>query len=222
MKTKSMYIVLIVLCIFRIDVWAQSENVSDKFHSDEKENVDSVKLETDSLQCIIEFQCGSITTLEDSIVALNHIIEGLEAKMGFVDTCLVKLANMWLYEKFDKEVVDEAITYMDRMYSSSFKNELSIVQELLRDYEQSYGEFQLILQRAQNDPDRANLFAVDEYKKKYLEEIQLMPYYRKYYHSDWNIRYLNEQISEALKRIKNHSAQKYADFGSLIDPRFLQ
>ena len=210
MKTKSIYIVLIALCIFQIDVWGQSENV------------DSVKLEADSLQCIIEFQCGSITTLEDSIVALNHTIEGLEAKMGFVDTCLLKLANMWLYEKFDKDAVEKAITYMDWMYSSNLKNKYSIVQELLRDYEQFYGEFQLILQKAQNDPDRANPFAVDEYKKKYLEEIQLMPYYRKYYHSDWNIRYLNEQISEALKRIKNHFAPKYADFGSLIDPRFLQ
>ena len=50
--------------------------------------------------------------------------------------------------------------------------------------------------------------------------IENMYYYTKYYNSDWNIRYLNEQIAEALERLKNHTDGKFADFSSLIDLNF--
>ncbi len=42
----------------------------------------------------------------------------------------------------------------------------------------------------------------------------------KYYNGDWNIRYLNEQIKDALERLKNHSNGKFANFSSLIDLNF--
>lgn len=47
--------------------------------------------------------------------------------------------------------------------------------------------------------------------------IESMPYYLKYYNADWNIRYLNGQIREALERLNNHSDTNPADFSSLID-----
>ena len=94
-------------------------------------------------------------------------IQFLESRMGFVDTCMVKLANRWLFEKFSKQDVEEAINYFDRIYSSGLKNELSIVQVLLRKYEKSYFEFQRIIKQAQGDSDRTNPFMTEEYKEKY-------------------------------------------------------
>lgn len=147
-------------------------------------------------------------------------ISNLQAKMGFVDTCMLKLANRWLYERYDRTAVKEAISYFDRIYSTDFRQEYSIVQDLLRNYESSYRAFQTILKRAQVDLDRENPFACDDFKNKYIHMIENMIYYTKYYKSDWNIRYLNEQIAEALERLKNHTDNKFADFSSLIDPNF--
>ena len=141
----------------------------------------------------------------------------LRSNIGFVDTCMVKLANRWLYEKYNKSDVDEAIKYFDRIYSSKLKDELSIVQRLLRDYERSYKDFQFIIQQAQQDIDRENPFAVDSYKQKYIHKIKSMLYYMQYYNEEWNIRYLNEQISKALDILNNHSENKQADFSFIID-----
>lgn len=138
-------------------------------------------------------------------------------KIGFFDTCMVKLANRRLYEKFDKRSVDEAITYFDRINNSELKSELSIVQKLLRNYESAYREFQSILKQAQNDIERTSPFGVEEYKERYIRMIQTMPYYIQYYENDWNIRYLNKRIKEALNCLQTHSDKKYADFSSLID-----
>lgn len=108
----------------------------------------------------------------------------LKSNIGFVDTCMVKLANRWLYEPFDKADVDEAISYFDRIYSSRLKEDLSIVQELLYSYERSYREFQSILRQAQSDIDRESPFVCEEYKNKYIRMIESMPYYLKYYNAD--------------------------------------
>ena len=171
-------------------------------------NYDSLKI--DSLLEILNIKEKEI----DKIKIENT---KLRSNIGFVDTCMVKLANRWLYEKYNKSDVDEAIKYFDRIYSSKLKDELSIVQRLLRDYERSYKDFQFIIKQAQQDIDRENPFAVDSYKQKYIHKIKSMLYYMQYYNGDWNIRYLNEQISKALDILNNHSENKQADFSFIID-----
>lgn len=213
------------------------------------ENVDSIKLVADSLHREL-FRRDSMShvniKLIDSIrsnakqdslrltVAANRQrdsllniirlkdkeITTLKANTGFVDTCMVRLANRWLYERFDKTDVDEAIKYFDRIYSSKLKEEMSIVQELLRNYERSYREFQSIMKEAQSDIDRENPFACEQYRDKYKRKIENMLYYWKYYKEEWNIRYLNEQIDKAIQFINNHKDGKFADFSTLIDPNF--
>ena len=213
------------------------------------ENVDSLRLIVDSLRSELLYR-DSITNAnakliesikqnakqdsmrfivkasreKDSLLLVirnkDREISNLQAKMGFVDTCMVKLANRWLYERYDRTAVKEAISYFDKIYSTDFKQEYSIVQDLLRNYESSYREFQTILKRAQADLDRENPFACDDFRNKYIRMIENMFYYTKYYKSDWNIRYLNEQIAEALERLKNHTDKKFADFSYLVDPNF--
>lgn len=162
-----------------------------------------------------------IIALRDSmtieISSRDAQIKSLESRMGFVDTCMVKLANRWLYEKFSKQDVEEAIKYFDRIYSTQVKDDLSIVQVLLRKYEASYSEFQRIIKQAQEDSNRTNPFTIDEYKDKYISRIKMQSYYREYYDSAWNIRYLNEQIKKAIEQLNNHTSDKPADFTDLID-----
>ena len=150
----------------------------------------------------------------------DEMIAQYEAKMNYVDTCLLKFANRELYERFDREAVNDAISYVDRIYSSGFRQEYSIVQELLRAYERSYEDFQQILRQAKDDPERTSPFAVERYKDRYIQKIKGMEYYKRYYGGDWNIRYLNGQIDDALEMLENHSGKKHADFSPLIDPNF--
>lgn len=217
-----------------------------KIERDKIENVDSIKYVADSLRrelshrdSIVNANIKLIDSIRRSakqdsmrmIVRANRQkdslmfvisnkekeIAKLQGNMGFVDTCMVKLANKWLYGRYDRDAVKDAISYFDRIYSANFKQEYSIVQELLKKYESSYREFQIILKKAQADFDRENPFACEDFKSRYIRMIENMYYYTKYYNSDWNIRYLNEQIAEALERLKNHTDGKFADFSSLID-----
>lgn len=207
-----------------------------------RENVDSLQVLVDSLRDVIIINdsisaanLSAIAVLEEDMkkdsLRMAAILDSLRGKIveqnaeiayfqryaGFLDTCMVKLANRWLYEKFDKEAVEEAISYFDWMYSSQLKSELSIVQRLLKDYEKSYKEFQSILKDAQDDIERESPFAVDGYRKRYLDRLAGMEYYRQYYNSDWSIRYLDRQIDDAIEILENHSDTKPADFEPLID-----
>ena len=220
-----------------------------KFNKTSVENVDSIKYVADSLYNV-HIQCDSINrenqklieslrkkakqdslrmvfyanrqkdSLLNVIRAKDKELSSLKANVGFVDTCMVRLANRWLYEKYDQKTVDEAIKYFDRIYSSKLKGEMSIVQELLRSYDQSYREFQSILKEAQDDYDRGNPFACEKYKDNYKRKIENMTYYRRYYKGEWNIRYLNKQIDKALAILNSHKDGKFADFSLLIDLNF--
>lgn len=166
------------------------------------------------LYVIINHQRDSLSAI---INVRDNEIKVLKDNTGFVDTCMVKLANRWLSEKYDKPDIDEAIKYFDRIYSSKLKSELSIVQILLKEYEKSYKEFQSILKEAQSDDYREIPFDSDKYKNKYMSKIKGMEYYIKYYNTDWNIIYLKAKIAEAIEIIKNYSPNKFADFSHLID-----
>lgn len=178
-----------------------------------KNKCDSLSLEIDSYK-------RQISVLDSKINrdTLLKKVQRLEANQGFVDTCMVKLANRWLYEPFSKKDVDEAISYFDRIYSKDLKSSLSIVQKLLKNYEVSYEEFQSILKEAQLDVSREEPFDDGgEFKKKYRNKIRGMSYFKEYYNSAWNIRYLNEQIRRALDLLDRHTSKKPADFRPLID-----
>ena len=199
---------------------------SELLHRDSITNANAKLIESikqDAKQDSMRFIVKANREIDSLLIVIRNKdreISNLQAKMGFVDTCMVKLANRWLYEKYDRTAVKEAISYFDKIYSTDFKNEYSIVQDLLRNYESSYMEFQTILKKAQADLDRENPFACDDFRNKYIRMIENMFYYTNYYKSDWNIRYLNEQIAEALERLKNHSNNKFADFLSIMDPIF--
>lgn len=246
MKARLLILSLILLVLGQSFTYGQSKKEKSKIEKELIASIDSMQIVIDSLEIqlmdrdsVATKNMITIDSLKNAIADLsirsnqriaflrdsmsteietrdNEILR-IQSNIGFVDTCMVKLANRWLYEKFDKESVDEAITYFDRIYNNELKNELSIVQKLLRDYEPAYREFQSILKQAQDDIERTSPFGVDEYKEKYIRRIQTMSYYLQYYEGDWNIRYLNDKIKEALDRLQTHSDKKPADFNSLLD-----
>ena len=246
MKARLLILSLILLVLGQSFTYGQSKKEMSKTEKELIASIDSMQIVIDSLEIqlmdrdsVATKNMITIDSLKNAIADLsirsnqriaflrdsmsteietrdNEILR-IQSNIGFVDTCMVKLANRWLYEKFDKESVDEAITYFDKIYNNELKNELSIVQKLLRDYEPAYREFQSILKQAQDDIERTSPFGVDEYKEKYIRRIQTMSYYLQYYEGDWNIRYLNDKIKEALDRLQTHSDKKPADFNSLLD-----
>lgn len=242
---RNTIIVLMVLASFAVALNAQDrqrKTLNDRNAKNLQENVDSLQVLVDSLKDVIIMKDSICTANHSAMAALEEdmnndllqmaaIVDSLQGKIveqnaeiayfqryaGFLDTCMVKLANRWLYERFDKEAVDEAISYFDWIYSDRTKSDLSIVQRLLKDYEKSYKEFQSILRAAQDDVERESPFAIDGYRKRYLDRLADMEYYRQYYNSDWSIRYLDRQIDDAMEILENHSDTKPADFGPLID-----
>ena len=246
MKARLLILSLILLVLGQSFTYGQSKKEKSKTEKELIASIDSMQIVIDSLEIqlmdrdsVATKNMITIDSLKNAIADLsirsnqriafhrdsmsteietrdNEILR-IQSNIGFVDTCMVKLANRWLYEKFDKESVDEAITYFDKIYNNELKNELSIVQKLLRDYEPAYREFQSILKQAQDDIERTSPFGVDDYQEKYIRRIQTMSYYLQYYEGDWNIRYLNDKIKEALDRLQTHSDKKPADFNSLLD-----
>jgi len=178
----------------------------------------------DSLTTLIKERDNLIVSKSSIIDSLNHLvsvkdaeIEKLTEERAFVDTCMARLANRWLYEKFNEQDVNEAISYFNKILSTQLRRDRSVILELLTNYKSSYMGFQSILQSAQRDPDRENPFSVADYKARYISKIESMPYYVRYYNESWNIRYLNERITIALERLQAHSDAKPADFSDLID-----
>jgi hypothetical protein len=133
---------------------------------------------------------------------------------------MVSLANRWLYEKYDRQAIQKAKTYFDRIYSTRYKEKYAIVQELVNCYETAYVELQEILHEAQMDKMRSHmafLLSPESYKDKYLKKLKGMSYYKKYYHTEWNILYMDELIDFAIESINNHCKDKPADFSLILD-----
>ena len=179
--------------------------------------VDSLKTLIKSNQAIIASKTSKIDSLYGIISSKDAEIKQLTEERAFVDTCMARLANRWLYEKFNEQDVNEAIGYFNKILSTQLRRDRSVILELLKSYKSAYMEFQSIILDAQRDPDRDNPFSAVDYKNRYKSRIESMPYYVRYYHQSWNIRYLNERIKDALARIEAHSATKPADFSDLID-----
>lgn len=179
--------------------------------------VDSLKNLIKTNEAIIASKTSKIDSLYNLIMSKDAEIIQLTEERAFVDTCMARLANRWLYEKFNEQDVNEAIGYFNRILSTQLRRDRSVILELLKNYKSAYMEFQSILQTAQRDEYRDNPFSVDDYKSRYKSRIESMPYYIRYYNESWNIRYLNDRIKDALTRIEAHSAAKPADFSDLID-----
>lgn len=177
----------------------------------------------DSLKNLIDVKETTNTRREQLIDSLFAVVKEKDLKIqeltkarDYVDTCMLRFANRWLYEKYNEKDVDEAINYFNRILSNQLRTDYSVVVELLKCYKTAYKEFLTLLQTAQNDAYREDPFESKEYKERYTKRLESMTYYVRYYKENWNIRYLNERIKIAEDRLRVHET-KTANFQDLID-----
>ena len=87
------------------------------------------------------------------------------------------------------------------------------------EYEYCNNEIHSILDKAQNDPDRAgNPFMANEYKDKYINHLKNSRYYRNYMEKkvEYSIEYLDGIVNEALNLLSQHSSQNIIDLSKLL------
>ena len=152
----------------------------------------------------------------DSLTARSSRIKEWEDRRGRIDTCMISLANRWLFVRFNKEEIEKAITYFERVTSTQLKEDRKQILELLKGYEDAYNTFKDLLLSAQNDERRTNPFTIKDYKETYLHALREMSYYKDYYKSGWSIRFLDGMISNAIEKLEKHSDTHLADFSDLF------
>ena len=152
----------------------------------------------------------------DSLTARASRIKEWEDMRGRIDTCMISLANWWLFVRYNKDEIKKAITYFERVTSTQLKEDRKQILELLMKYEESYNTFKDLLLAAQCDERRTNPFTVKEYKDYYTYAIGEMPYYKDYYNSGWSIRFLDGIITKAIEKLEKHNEIQPVDFSDLF------
>ena len=168
----------------------------------------------------------SIIAYQDSLSALRAALKAKEDEynklvedLDFADQCLRALAYNRCIDPFDKEDVETAIGFFDRLHKEETKKEYEGLRKALMEYEYCNNEIHSILDKAQNDPDRAgNPFLANEYKDKYINQLKNSRYYRNYMEKkvEYSIEYLDGIVNEALNLLSQHSSQNIIDLSKLL------
>ena len=216
MKTLLTSFIAICLALLSYDTVAQT-----KVKKNKTENVQVVDVnarlegQIDSLKHLLDSRNSMIAEMESIIAGKDSIIAIHEDRIGYIDTCTVRLTNRWLYEKYSENDVNEAIQYFDKIMSQELKSEIFIIRELLVAYKEAYKEFITIINEASADPDKEMTFMREDYAKKYITRIKNMDYFKKYFNSQLSIGYLNAKINDALELLNDHMNGEEADFSIL-------
>ena len=170
----------------------------------------------DSLK--IAQQLDSIDILNRRIFAKDSLLTKQAENLCFADSCMVKYAYGLCYEEFDRTLIEEAEQIVLRIYQPELKAEMEKdLLVLLKNYETYYNSFIGILTKAQNDPYRESSVFIDDFKTKYIKEIQDTHYYRNHYKHDLSIVYLDELIDAIIKEIESHTRESKVDFSKYIN-----
>ena len=168
---------------------------------------------------IVAYQ-DTIATLRSAIKAKEEEYNKLLEDLDFADQCMMTLAYRRCKDQFDKDKVEEAITYFDKLHKKETKEVWAGVRQALIDYESCYSEIHRILDQAQNDPDRNNPFVVSEFSDKYRKQLKGTKYYRNYMEKkvEDTIEYLDGIMSEAFNLLSQHYSDQItpADFSKLL------
>lgn len=168
----------------------------------------------------------SIIAYQDSLSALRAALKAKEDEynklvedLDFANICLMSLAYRRCGDPYDKEKVDAAIGYFARLHKDETKKKYEGLRKALMEYEYCNNEIHSILDKAQNDPDRAgNPFMANEYKDKYINQLKNSRYYRNYMEKkvEYSIEYLDGIVNEALNLLSQHSSQNIIDLSKLL------
>ena len=178
---------------------------------------DSVKIQQLN-ESIIVYQ-DSLSILKAALKAKEDEYNKLLEDLDFADKCMMALAYRRCIEPYDKNSVDTALEYFGKLHKKETKEEMEGLRKALLDYEYCNNEIHSILDKAQNDPDRAgNPFMANEYKDKYINQLKNSRYYRNYMEKkvEYSIEYLDGIVNEALNLLSQHSSQNIIDLSKLL------
>ncbi len=173
-----------------------------------------------NLSKIITKKDSLINALKDQHEADSSSIVNVHMQL---DSVIARYANGRLYFKYDSVRIDICLNEFESIKTPSVKERFSQVPNLLKNYGDYSSQLKLLLQTAQDDPDRRAKNKADEYRKKYSDLIYNSFYYSNYYakknSGTWSIPYLNNVIEVALSILKAHNPGKYdyVNFNPLIE-----
>lgn len=183
--------------------------------SDVREKNIQIKKLRDSLSVCQD----SLSILKDSLKAKGLEYDKLMEDVDFADKCMMALAYRRCTEAYNGPSVERALGYFNRLHKKETKEKYEGLRKALLDYEYCYDEIHGILDKAQNDPDRAgNPFAATEYKDKYIKMLKESKYYRTYMDRklEFTIEYLDGIVVEAINLLSQHTSQNVVDLSEFL------
>jgi hypothetical protein len=158
-----------------------------------------------------------MATIQKELDNQNQVVKAWKDRINYVDYGALVFAEYCLSYSFNKDNIGDAIYYLGLIELEGPKKQVPALEERLNAYEEANRAFVAILNQAQKDGNRQNLFKMDSYKEQYIQQIKDMAYYKELYKKeDINIPYLDTQIDQALDILKSHSKEKRADFSAVI------
>lgn len=177
--------------------------------------IDSLKIEINRLNGLIEYYKQSETSLNDklydyeqTIKIQNKKIERLNGYLLFADTIVARLSNDCLRKKYDPTRVNQAVGNFEKMYSPELKSKFGRLKFLLNEYGKFTQELVAIFIEAQNDKGIGNPFTGQKQALTYIDKIKNTRYYREVYSDNWTIPYLNNLINQCFETIKSFNPRE--------------
>lgn len=155
--------------------------------------------------------------------SIENILLQLKQMQETADKAIAQYANGRLYFKYEAERIEKCLNEFNNLKTLSVKETFSQMPNLLKNYGNYSAQLKMLLESAQNDPDRKAKNRADEYKAKYIKEIQNSFYYSTYYakknSGKWSIPYLNNIIEVALSILQKHDPghNNPVNFNTLIE-----
>jgi hypothetical protein len=165
-------------------------------------NLSKIIAEKDSFIIVLQNQHkADSSSLKNVLLQLNQMQET-------ADKATAQYANGRLYFKYDAERIEKCLKDFESLKTPSVKETFNQMPNLLKNYGNYSAQLKLLLQSAQNDPDRKARNKADEYRAKYVNLIHNLSYYSSYYAKKntgtWSIPYLNNIIDVALSILQKH------------------
>lgn len=212
----------------RMESWSNTLDSLDKVIANKQDTMVVLSKETNEASFLVKEKkmlMDSIAMDSIAIDSLNRLqIEVLEETVNlnsfqeFGEGCLCEFIHGRLCQPYNEKYIKEAIENYMGLKSAFLRKQYSPILPLLQGYEAYYKNFMAIVRSAQDDPLRKSKDGKKEYCDKYISEIESMPYYKRYYGTESNIPYLDQEISKAIKLFEKHKTKSsyIVDFSYLL------
>lgn len=199
-------------CLSKKDSLKQMQNEADNF----KKQISALN------STIVELR-DSVSLLYNESARLAEKSQDIQTMQEQADNNAAKLANGRLYFRYNADLIQSSIKFLQEIQTESVRTKFSRTLNLLQNYHAYSDEIKNALSYAQGDSDRKSRNKYNEYKTRCIGEIKRTSYYMNVFakknSSNWSIPYLDNIINIAFKMLQNHDPGRdgYVDFTVLIE-----